>query len=162
MSKSITFKKLAMYSLTTAAMVAASQGAFAHTRLETPTVHEGTKVHNRVNIGHGCPPTTARRPTFGTNVVFPNAVSYTPVIGVDSSSEARALPKCIPPTRLLTYYAPLAGIGTFIRIGGPWDAANIKADSANNIDGFWAGGKAYDQTICYPHSSRFQLCCCHY
>ena len=43
MSKSITFKKLAMCSLTTAAMVAASQGAFAHTRLETPTVLEGTE-----------------------------------------------------------------------------------------------------------------------
>ena len=56
MSKTITFKKLAMYSLTTAAMVAASQGAFAHTRLETATVLEATRVHNQVNIGHGCPP----------------------------------------------------------------------------------------------------------
>ena len=54
MSKSITFKKLAMCSLTTAAMVAASQGAFAHTRLETPTVVEGTRVHNHVELGHGC------------------------------------------------------------------------------------------------------------
>ena len=60
-----------------------SEGAFAHTRLETPTILEGTVVHNKVNIAHGCPPTTANNPTYASTVVFPNAVSYTPVIGVD-------------------------------------------------------------------------------
>ena len=49
MSKTITFKKLAMCSLTTATMVAASQGAFAHTRLEIPTVNGGYNDWSRSN-----------------------------------------------------------------------------------------------------------------
>lgn len=149
MSKSITLKKLAMCSFATAAMVAASQGAFAHTRLETSTVPEATRVHNRVSIGHGCPPATDRNATFGTDVVFPNAVSYTPVIGVDSTS-GNGTAKVYTTTPAADYYSPLAGIGTFIRIGGPWPEANIKVDVANNHDGFWTGGKSYDQEISTP------------
>lgn len=150
MPKSIAFKKLAMYSLTTVAMVAASQAAFAHTRFETSTVAEATKVHNQVNIGHGCPPTTARRASMGTSVVFPNAISYTPVIGVDSGTG-----KVFTANTAATYYSPLAGIGTMLRTGGPFPAAQIKADALNNHDGFWAGGKAYDQTISTPIGVEF-------
>jgi hypothetical protein len=143
MSKTITFKKLAMYSLTTAAMVAASQGAFAHTRLETSTVVEGTRVHNQVNVGHGCPPSTDRRPSMGTSVVFPNAISYTPIIGVDQGAG-----KVFSATPAAELYAPLAGIGAFIRMGGPWpEFNNNKVDAKGNKDGFWAGGQAYDQKI---------------
>jgi len=149
MSKLITFKKLAMCSLTAAAMAAASQGVFAHTRLETSTVPEGTRVHNRVSIGHGCPPATDRNDTFGTTVVFPNAVSYTPVIGVDSTS-GNGTAKVYTTTPAADFYAPLAGIGTFIRIGGPWPEAGIKVDVANNHDGFWAGGRSYDQQVSTP------------
>ena len=86
MSKSNTFKMLVMGSLTVTAMAGVSQSAFAHTRLETPTVVEGTRVHNGVRISHGCGDAGARKPTYGTTVVFPNAVSYTPIIGVDSGS----------------------------------------------------------------------------
>lgn len=150
MPKSIAFKKLAMYSLTAVAMVAVSQGAFAHTRFETSTVAEGTKVHNQVNIGHGCPPTTARRATVGTSVVFPNAISYTPVIGVDSGTG-----KVFTTNPASAYYAPLAGIGTLIRTGGPFPSEQIKADALGNHDGFWAGGKAYDQTISTPINVDF-------
>lgn len=147
MSKSITFKKLAMFSLTGAAMIAASQSAFAHTRLETSSVAEGTKVHNYVVIGHGCPPTTARKATMGTSVVFPNAVSYAPVIGVDSSSGGKGTAKVFSTDPASSYYSPLSGIGAAINGGGPWVDGNIKADALGNKDGFWAGGKAYDQTI---------------
>ncbi|MEY3881040.1 MAG: hypothetical protein RIQ94_1836 [Pseudomonadota bacterium] len=62
MSKSTILKKRVIYSLVTTVMAAASQGGFAHTRLESPTILEGSSgvlAHNRVTIGHGCPPTTA-------------------------------------------------------------------------------------------------------
>jgi hypothetical protein len=121
---------------------AASQGAFAHTRLETATVAEGTRVHNYVVIGHGCPSTPARKPTYGTSVVFPNAVSYTPIIGIDSGAG-----KVFTTKTAAEFYSPLSGIGAFIRTGGPWTAANNKVDAKENKDGFWAGGIAYDQTI---------------
>jgi len=125
-----------------AVMLAASQGAFAHTRLETPTVAEGTRVHNEVIISHGCPPAAARRATYGTSVVFPNAVSYTPIIGVDSGSG-----KVYTTTPAASYYSPLVGIGAAINGGSPWTSSNIKVDAKGNKDGFWAGGKPYDQTI---------------
>ncbi len=135
------FKTFALGSLAVTAL-AASQGAFAHTRLETSTVAEGTRVHNYLNIGHGCPPATARRATYGTSVVFPNAVNYTPIIGVDSGAG-----KVYTANPASSYYSPLSGIGALIRGGGAWDISNIKVDSAGNKDGFWAGGIAYDQTI---------------
>ena len=78
MSKTITFKKLAMCSLTTAAMVAASQGAFAHTRLQSNTILEGTRVYNNVVIGHGCHNAATNSnstPVMGTSVVFPDATA---------------------------------------------------------------------------------------
>jgi len=165
MSKSITFKKLAMCSMTTAALVVASQGAFAHTRLETPVAIEGVKIHNSANISHGCPPSTARKPTYGTIVLFPNNVDYVPVIGVDSTSGNAASKTALFPTGnlvqlgkgtakvfttnpLSTYITtPLASLGSLIHNGGPFPSENIKVDSKNNIIGFWAGGKAYDQTV---------------
>jgi len=150
MSKSITFKKLAICSLTIGVIVTASQGVFAHTRLEIPTVAEGVtvghsqtgRVHNYLRIGHGCPPATDRGATMGTSVVFPNAVSYTPVIGVDSGNG-----KVFSTSPASDFYSPQAGIGTLNRAGGPWEFTNNKVDPLGNKDGFWAGGKAYDQKI---------------
>jgi len=124
------------------ALLLASQGASAHTRLETPTVNEATRVHNQVVISHGCPPASARRATYGTTVVFPNAISYTPVIGVDSGAG-----KVYTTNAASSYYSPLSGIGAYIRTGGAWDAGNNKVDAKGNKDGFWAGGKYYDQSI---------------
>lgn len=142
MLSSTTVKKLALCSVT-AATLAASQGAFAHTRLETPTVVEGTRVHNAVVIGHGCPPATARKATMGTSVVFPNAVNYTPIIGVDSGAG-----KVYTTNAASTYYSPQAGIGAFIFPAAAWtEYSNIKVDASGNKDGFWAGGKPYDQTV---------------
>jgi hypothetical protein len=160
MSKSNTFKKLAMCSLATAAMVAANQGVFAHTRLEKPTVQEGTsnpkthaqsnKVHNYVTISHGCPPSTDRRATMGTSVVFPNAISYHPIIGIDSGA-GKVYATDQDPTK---YYSPLAGLGTFIRTG-VWEFSSVKVDALGNIDGFWTGGKAYNQKISAPVNVDF-------
>ena len=141
MPNTISLKNLALSSLTVA-LFAASQGAFAHTRLETATAPEGTRVHNFVNISHGCPPATARKATYGVTAIFPNAISYTPIIGVDSGAG-----KVYTANPASTYYSPLAGIAVMINGGGAWDAGNLKVDAAGNKDGFWAGGKAYDQTI---------------
>ena len=34
-----------------------------------------------------------------------------------------------------------------MRTGGPWPYEIIKADALGNVDGFWGGGKFYDQTV---------------
>ena len=159
MSKSNIFKKRVIYSLVTTVMAAASQGGFAHTRLEIPSVFEGTtnpaihaqsnKVHNYLTIGHGCPPTNAKKATIGTSVVFPNAISYTPIIGVDSGTG-----KVFTSNPAITYYSQLAGYGTMIRTG-VWENSGLKVDPLGNIDGFWAGGKAYKQTNSAPINVEF-------
>ncbi len=146
-----TIQKLALSSLTLALM-AASPGAFAHTRLETPTVVEGARVRNYEVISHGCtsPATGGKNASsYGTTLVFPNAVSYVPVIGVNSNNTAKAgFTGAVYTTNpASTYYSPLAGIATLIRGGGAWDANNNKVDAKGNKDGFWAGGKAYDQSV---------------
>ena len=152
MPNSINLKKLALGSLAVAAL-AASQGTIAHTRLETPTVVEGTKVHNFVVVSHGCnnPSTnTKTTATYGTTVVFPNAVSYNPIIGVNSNNTGATagLAGAVYTTNpASSYYSPLAGIGTLLRSGIPWNAYNNKVDAAGNKDGFWAGGVALDQSI---------------
>ncbi|MFZ4704169.1 MAG: hypothetical protein ACOYMG_29340, partial [Candidatus Methylumidiphilus sp.] len=136
-----TIKNIAAVSFAVAALVA-SQAAFAHTRLETATSPEGIRVHNYVNISHGCPPATARKASFGTSVVFPNAISFAPVIGVDSGAGITYTANLAS-----TYYSPLAGLAVMLNGGGAYPSGNLKVDAANNKDGFWAGGKAYDQTI---------------
>lgn len=78
MSKSITFNKLAICSLTTAAMVATGQGAFAHTRLQSPVIAEGVRNYNNEAIGHGCHNEVANDtsiPVMGTSVVFPDVTA---------------------------------------------------------------------------------------
>lgn len=134
-----------------------SQGVMAHTRLETATALEGVRVHNAVNIGHGCadPAGAAggegalkNQATYGTTVLFPNASTYTPVIGIDSTSDNGAN-KVIAYTDkpAADFYSPATGLGTLIRNGGPFPFEDNHVDSKNGKDGFWAGGKAYDQTI---------------
>ena len=157
MSESITFKKLLKYSLTAAVMVVVSQGAYAHTRFEISTINEKTKTHNRINIGHGCslPSGVKGAPTYGTNVIFPNATTYTPIIGVDSTGANTNVSKVYTTKPASDFYSPLAGIGTFIRVGGPFPSSQYKADPLNNIDGFWTGGQNYDQTIATPIEADF-------
>ncbi len=145
MSRTVRLKKLALCSASTAILLAASQGVFAHTRLYTSVVPENTKLMNYVNIGHGCPPATARKATFGTSVVFPNAVGYTPIIGIDSTSDGKGTAKVNSAIQAKDLYSPLSGIGTLVRATSPWPYSNNKLDALGNKSGFWAGGIAYDQ-----------------
>ncbi len=159
MSTLISVKKFTFYSLASLSIATLASNAFAHTRLEIPSVMEGTsnpathaqsnKVHNYLTIGHGCPPAANRNPTMATSVVFPNAISYTPIIGVDSGSG-----KVFSSQPASSYYSPLAGIGTMIRTG-VWEYSGIKTDPLGNIDGFWAGGKAYRQKVSAPINVEF-------
>jgi hypothetical protein len=151
-----TRNKVALGSLAVAALVA-SQGALAHTRLDVPTVPEATRVRNSVIISHGCPgvivngTTLSRNPTYGTSVVFPNAISYTPIIGVDSGAG-----KVYTTDPASSFYSPLAGIGTLLRDGGPFPNIGIKTDALGNHDGFYAYGKSYDQRISTPIAVDFR------
>ena len=151
MPTSTKLRKLPFFSLTAAA-IAFSQGTFAHTRLEIPSVTEGTfnsathfqsnKVHNYEAIGHGCKDSNGgvTTSTLGTTVVFPNAISYQPIIGVDSGSGKVYATN----QNASSYYAPLAGLGTLINTG-VWPLGNVKTDALGNLDGFWAGGTIYNQ-----------------
>ena len=92
MPKLIAYNKLHMCSLMTAAMVAASQGTFADTRLQIPVIPEKTQVYNALAIVHGCddPVTgTTSTPVFGESVVFPDGVDST--ITVDNAASNQPL-----------------------------------------------------------------------
>ncbi len=145
--------------LLAAAVLSLSTNAFAHTRLEISSVMEGTsnpathaqsnKVHNYLTISHGCPPAASRNPSMGTSVVFPNAISYTPIIGVNSGSG-----KVFSNSPASSFYSPLAGLATLIRTG-VWENSGVKVDALGNIDGFWAGGKPYRQKVSAPVNVEF-------
>lgn len=139
--KTITIKKLTLCSV---AALVVSQGAFAHTRLMTPIVNEGVRVLNYVNVGHGC---AGNKPTFGTSVVFPNAVSYPPIIGIDSTSGGKGTEKVYTTKLAADFYSPASGIGALVRATSPWPYSENKLDALGNKSGFWAGGIAYDQTV---------------
>ena len=151
MSKLNYQKKLVQHLLVPATLAVFSQCSFAHTRLESPNVIQGVKVHNRLNVGHGCSIDaigTKGGSTFAQSAIFPNAVSYTPIIGVDSSATGSTWNSATYTTQpASTFYSPLAGIGTLIREDGAWPITLQKTDAAGNNDGFSAGGKAYDQTV---------------
>lgn len=145
----IPFKKLALVSATTAVLAVASQGAFAHTRLAYATVTEGYKIANYVNVGHGCPSATGpggRASSMGTNVIWPNAISYVPVL-VKNDGSGKVLDTTTTP---LTTYAPLTGTGVYMRGTTPWTNYGLHLDALGNTDGFWTGGAAYDQTVSEP------------
>ena len=141
--------KWIQYLLIPATLAVFSQGSFAHTRLEYPNVIENGSVHNRLNTGHGCPTsTTAKGSTFAQSAIFPNAISYTPIIGVDSSATGSTWKNATYTTAAAsTFYSPLAGIGALLRADGAWPITLQKTDAKGNNDGFLAGGKAYDQTV---------------
>lgn len=62
-----TLPKIVFIALTTGALVA-SQSALAHTKLQTPTAVEGTRVYNNAAIGHGC----GENPVIANSIVFPD------------------------------------------------------------------------------------------
>lgn len=95
MDNTLTVKKIAIASLTTA-MLAAAQGTVAHTRLQFPQVNENSASHganyNNQVISHGCkdPDTGAATiNTLGTVVVFPDGKDSS--ITVDGEATAAPL-----------------------------------------------------------------------
>lgn len=140
MSKSITFKKLAMCSLTTAAIVGASQGAFAHTRLQSPIILEGTRVYNNVAIGHGCHNAVANNnstPVMGTSVVFPDATAT-----VTSKPAGAAASEPGTPAGSITDWVTGAGEGYSKKVLSKdlFSDESQKVNSLGNAVGFWTGG----------------------
>lgn len=140
MSKSITFKKLAMGSLTTAAIVAASQGAFAHTRMQSNTILEGTRVYNNIVIGHGChnPATNKSNSTLlGMSVVFPDATAI-----VTSKPVGAAAADPGTPAGIITDWLAGAGEGYSKKLSSQevYSDEGRKLNSLGNEVGFWTGG----------------------
>ena len=140
MSKSITFKKLAMYSLTTATMVAASQGAFAHTRLQSPTILEGTRVYNNVVLGHGCHNVVTNsnsNAVMGMSVVFPDVTAT-----VTSKPAGSAATVAGAAAGLVTDWISGAGEGYSKKVYSTeiFSAEGQKSNALRNVVGFWIGG----------------------
>ncbi len=101
------------------------QSVLAHTRLNVPTLVEGTRSINHVMIGHSCTDTSR---TIGTSVVFPD--------GVDSTILVGGAPHSGPLTDFLTSY----GNNAQLILDRSFAAQGEKTDSNSNVVGFWAGG----------------------
>lgn len=140
MSKSITFKKLAMYSLTTATMVAASQGVFAHTRIQSPTILEGTRVYNNVVLGHGCHNVATNsnsNAVMGMSVVFPDVTAT-----VSSKPAGSAATVASAAAGLVTDWVSGAGEGYSKKVYSTdiFASEGQKSNALGNVVGFWTGG----------------------
>lgn len=150
MSKSITFKKLAMYSLTTAAMAAVSQGAFAHTRVQSPIILEGTRVYNNIVIGHGChnPATNSNSaPLMGMSVVFPDVTAT-----VTSKPAGSAATVASASAGAVTDWVSGAGEGYSKKIYSKeiYSSEAQKNSPLGNPVGFWTGGGSSVPGLNYP------------
>lgn len=132
MVNSTRFKKLALCS-TTAALLTASQAGFAHTRLQTATILEGTRVYNNVVIGHGC----GNEPVLGTSVVFPDATAAVTSKPAGSPSSVEATTAGI-----VTDWIAGAGEGYMKKVYSKelFSAEGQKTNSLGNTVGFWTGG----------------------
>ena len=111
--------------LAMAVLAGTGQIASAHTRLETATVAENTRVTNNVIIGHGC----GEKNVIGTSVVFPDGVDST--ITVDGQPHAGALTDYVQNWGNLIQKNYSKAVFSF---------EDEKTDSKNNVVGFWAGG----------------------
>jgi hypothetical protein len=139
MLSSTSFKKLALCSMTTA-ILAASQSGFAHTRLQTSTILEGTRVYNNVVIGHGCHNATTNsnsNPVMGTSVVFPDSTAT--VTSKPVNAAADVAPTAAGP---VTDWLDGAGEGYSKKVYSKdvFSAEAQKTNSLGNTVGFWTGG----------------------
>ncbi|MEI7997739.1 MAG: hypothetical protein WCH01_22865 [Methylococcaceae bacterium] len=131
MPKLIAYNKLHMCSLMTAAMVAASQGTFADTRLQIPVIPEKTQVYNALAIVHGCddPVTgTTSTPVFGESVVFPDGVDST--ITVDNAASNQPLS---------AFVQNWGNTNKKIQSNDVFPLEAEKTDALGNVVGFWGG-----------------------
>lgn len=111
--------------LAIAVLAGTTQIASAHTRLETATVNENTRITNNVVIGHGC----GEKNVIGTSVVFPDGVDST--ITVDGAANAGPLTAFVQNWGNLMQQNYSRAIFSF---------QDEKTDSNSNVVGFWAGG----------------------
>ncbi len=117
---------LSLYSVLAIAVLASTaQTASAHTRLETATVNENTRITNNVIIGHGC----GENNVIGTSVVFPD--------GVDSTITTDGNPHTGPLTDFVQNWGNLMQQNYSRAI---FSFQDEKTDSKSNVVGFWAGG----------------------
>lgn len=133
MLSSTQFKKLALCSMTTA-LLAASQSGFAHTRLQTSTILENTRVYNNIAIGHGC----GDDPVMGTSVVFPDS---TAIATSKPAGDANAAPE---DAGAVTNWIEGAGEGYAKKVYSTelFLAEGQKTSARGNTVGFWTGGGA--------------------
>ncbi|WAK01467.1 hypothetical protein [Methylobacter sp. YRD-M1] len=135
MLSSTQFKKLALCSMTTA-ILAASQSGFAHTRLQTSTILENTRVYNNIVIGHGC----GEAPVMGTSVVFPDSTATV-------TSKPVGAAKDVEPAAAgaVTDWLEGAGEGYAKKVYSKevFSAEGQKTNpQTTNTVGFWTGGGA--------------------
>ena len=123
MKKTCKFKVLA-FSITAGLLASMSVNVFAHTRLDVPTMVEGTRIINNL-VAHAC----GENSLLGTSVVFPDGVDST--VLVDGQPHTGAL------TDFLTNYGNNAQL---IYNRAAFDLMEEKTDSLSNVVGFWAGG----------------------
>lgn len=102
-----------------------AQLATAHTRLETATVAENTRITNNVIIGHGC----GEKNVIGTSVVFPDGVDST--ILVDGAAHTGPLTDFVQNWGNLMQQNYSKAVFSF---------QDEKTNSLGNVVGFWAGG----------------------
>lgn len=109
----------------TAAFVLAAP-ALAHTTLETPTMSEGVRVLNNVQIGHACGTGTR---VIGTSVVFPDGKDSTLLVGGQPYNGVL--------TDILANWGP--NIQPLLN-RAVFDMVDEKNDPSGNVVGFWGGG----------------------
>jgi hypothetical protein len=116
------------------ALIAATygHGVSAHTRFETATVNENTRITNNVVIGHGC----GDNSVIGTSVVFPDGVDS--VITVDGQAHTGSL---------LDFVQNWTNANQKIYDRGLFTYQDEKTDSNGNVVGFWAGGESLPHNL---------------
>lgn len=105
-------------------LLGVGQSVLAHTRLDVPTMTEGTRALNHF-LGHTCGENNA----IGTSIVFPD--------GIDSTILVNGQPHSGPITDFLTNYGNNAQL-IFSRAA--FDFSDVKTDPNGNVVGYWAGG----------------------
>ena len=122
--------KLTTLSMAAAMLIVAGQSALAHTRLNVPTLTEGTRVLNHMVIGDNCAADAGDgRRVIGTSVVFPDGRDST--VLVDGQPHEGEL------TDFLTNFGNNFQL-VFDR--SAFDYMDEKTDPLGNVTGFWAGG----------------------
>jgi hypothetical protein len=129
--------KFPIHSALAIVLLAASQSAFSHTRLEIPTVVEGVRTSNNVVIGHGCGDGTN---VIAQSVVFPD--------GIDSSVKVDGAPTTNVVGDFLSNWGNL---NQKILNHSVFKNENEKRDPDNvNVVGFWvSSGKSPDYYTTY-------------